>query len=161
QLACGLESEIAGETEILGQIKQAWRDHEAGGSREALALRPWMQRLLQDTKEVRSEYVVGLGSATYGSLVRRLRGAEVPGPTLLLDAGQRAEPTLPSLDAGQVSVCTGSRERAEAMLAVPREVSTENRGRLLDTTPAAELAAWRQARDVIVCIPADTERDLQ
>ncbi len=33
-----------------------------------------MQRLLQDTKEVRSEHVVGLGSATYGSLVRRLLG---------------------------------------------------------------------------------------
>src|SRR5690606_24942282 len=161
QLACGLESEIAGETEILGQIKQAWRDHEAGGSREALALRPWMQRLLQDTKEVRSEYVVGLGSATYGSLVRRLLGAEVPGPTLLLGAGQLAETILPFLDTGQVMVWNRSRERAEAMLAGQRAGSTEDRVRLLDSTPAAELAAWRQARDVILCIPADTQRDVQ
>src|SRR5262245_24041954 len=60
QLACGLESEIAGETEIFGQIKQAWRDYEATHATEARALRPWMQRLLQDTKEVRSEHVVGL-----------------------------------------------------------------------------------------------------
>ena len=45
----------------------------------AKALRPWIQRLLQDTKEVRSEYVVGLGSATYGSLVRRLLGGELAG----------------------------------------------------------------------------------
>src|SRR5216110_520590 len=61
QLACGLESEIAGETEILGQVKQNWRNFETAGS-EAARLRPWMQRLLQDTKEIRSEYVVSLGS---------------------------------------------------------------------------------------------------
>ena len=41
-----------------------------------------MQRLLQETKEIRSEYVVGLGSATYGSLARRLLGG--PGPDRLV-----------------------------------------------------------------------------
>ena len=55
QLACGLESEIAGETEIFGQIKQAWREYETAQPVGARALRPWMQRVLQDTKEVRSE----------------------------------------------------------------------------------------------------------
>ena len=102
QLACGLESEIAGETEILGQIKEAWRDHERDDAEAATTLRPWMQRLLQDTKEIRSEYVVGLGSATYGSLVRRLLGAEQHGPTLLLGAGQLADTVLPYLDADEV-----------------------------------------------------------
>src|SRR5690606_41699639 len=144
-----------------GLMKQPWREHEATGSDGAKALRPWMQRLLQDTKEIRSEYVVGLGSATYGALVRRLLGAELPGPTLLIGAGQLAETILPFLDTGQVLVWNRSRERAEAMLAGQRAGSTEGRVRLLDSTPAAELAAWRQARDVILCIPADTERDLQ
>src|SRR5687767_4775047 len=97
QLACGLESEIAGETEILGQVKQAWRDCETSGDEMPRLLRPWMQRLLQDAKEIRSEYVVGLGSATYGSLVRRLLGGASHGPTLLLGAGQLAETILPFL----------------------------------------------------------------
>jgi hypothetical protein len=159
QLACGLESEIAGETEILGQVKQAWRDCEAGGGDLPRLLRPWMQRLLQDTKEIRSEYVVGLGSATYGSLVRRLLGGTSHGPTLLLGAGQLAETILPFLDTGDVQVWNRSRARAEEMLARQRVTQTRGRVHLLDSTVSAEEAAWRKAHDVIICIPADAERD--
>jgi glutamyl-tRNA reductase len=160
QLACGLESEIAGETEIFGQIKQAWRDYEATHAAEARALRPWMQRLLQDTKEVRSEHVVGLGSATYGSLVRRLLGGAPVGPTLLLGAGQLAETILPFLDTGEVLVWNRGRERAEAMLARAREPHSA-RVQLLESTSEAENAAWRNARDVVICIPADAARDAE
>ncbi len=161
QLACGLESEIAGETEILGQIKQAWRDHETAHPDAARALRPWMQRLLQDTKEIRSEHVVGLGSATYGSLVRRLLGGTLPGPTLLLGAGQLAETILPFLDTGEVLVWNRSRGRAEEMLARQRVAQTSGRVTLLDPTPAAEAQAWRHAHDVVICIPADAARDAE
>lgn len=161
QLACGLESEIAGETEILGQIKQSWRDYEAAHAAEARALRPWMQRLLQDTKEVRTEYVVGLGSATYGSLVRRLLGGTPTGPTLLVGAGQLAETILPFLDTGEVLVWNRSRERAEAMMSRQREAQTAGRVTLLPATPEAEAQAWQRARDVILCIPADAARDAE
>jgi len=160
QLACGLESEIAGETEIFGQIKQAWRDYEATHAAEARALRPWMQRLLQDTKEVRSEHVVGLGSATYGSLVRRLLGGTLRGPTLLLGAGQLAETILPFLDTGEVRVWNRGRERAHNMLARARAPQTE-RVRLLECSREAEDAAWRGAHDVVICIPADGVRDAE
>jgi glutamyl-tRNA reductase len=159
QLACGLESQIAGETEILGQVKQAWRDCETGGGDMPRLLRPWMQRLLQDTKEIRSEYVVGLGSATYGSLVRRLLGGTSQGPTLLLGAGQLAETILPFLDSGDVLVWNRSRARAEEMLSRQRVPQTEGRVHLLDSTASAEEAAWREAHDVVICIPADAERD--
>ncbi len=159
QLACGLESEIAGETEILGQIKQAWREYELAQADAAVELRPWMQRLLQDTKEIRSEYVVSLGSATYGSLVRRLLGGTLTGPTLLVGAGQLAETILPFLDNGEVLVWNRSRERAEAMLARQRVAQTAGRVHLLDSTIAAEDAAWRRAHDVVICIPADDARD--
>jgi hypothetical protein len=155
QLACGLESEIAGETEILGQIKQAWRDHEDSHAESAPALRPWMQRLLQDTKEIRSEYVVSLGSATYGSLVRRLLGSTLPGPTLLIGAGQLAETILPFLDTGEVLVWNRGRERAEGMLSRQRVTQTNGRVHLLESTAAGEEEGWRRAHDVVICIPAD------
>ena len=161
QLACGLESEIAGETEILGQIKQAWRDHETAQPQAAKALRPWMQRLLQDTKEIRSEYVVSLGSATYGSLVRRLLGGQLPGPTLLIGAGQLAETVLPFLDSGEVLVWNRSRERTEAMFSRQRAAQTQGRVHLLEPTTTAEETAWRRAHDVVICIPPDAPRDAQ
>jgi hypothetical protein len=159
QLASGLESEIAGETEIFGQIKQAWRDFEAAKPEPARELRPWMQRLLQDTKEIRSEYVVSLGSATYGSLVRRLLGGTLKGPTLLLGAGQLAETILPFLDTGEVLVWNRSRERAEGMIARQRVAQTQGRVQLLGGDVASEDAAWRRAHDVVICIPADAARD--
>ncbi len=159
QLACGLESEIAGETEILGQVKQAWRDCETSGGDVPRQLRPWMQRLLQDTKEIRSEYVVGLGSATYGSLVRRLLGGNSQGPTLLLGAGQLAETILPFLDSGEVMVWNRSRPRAQEMLSRQRAAQTKDRVHLLDSGVAAEESAWHRAHDVVICIPADPVRD--
>jgi hypothetical protein len=160
RLACGLESEIAGETEILGQVKQAWRNCENDGGDMPRRLRPWMQRLLQDTKEIRSEYVIGLGSATYGSLVRRLLGGASPGPTLLLGAGQLAETILPFLDSGEVLLWNRSHARAAEMLSRQRASQTQGRVHLLDSTLTAEETAWRRAHDVIVCIPADAERDV-
>jgi hypothetical protein len=157
-LACGLESEIAGETEILGQIKDAWREHESADAQSAPALRPWMQRLLQDTKEIRSEFVTGLGSATYGSLVRRLLGAESAAPTLLLGAGQLAESVLPYLDCEKVLLWNRHADRARGLVAKQRG-ATAQRVQVVDSTVDAELAAWREARNVVICIPADSRRD--
>lgn len=159
RLACGLESEIAGETEILGQIKDAWREHESADAQAASVLRPWMQRLLQDTKEIRSEFVTGLGSATYGSLVRRLLGAETTGPTLLLGAGQLAEAVLPYLDSGDVWIWNRHAERARELVARQRTPSAQQRIRVFDATEEAELAAWRAAHNVVICIPPDAARD--
>lgn len=159
QLACGLESQIAGETEILGQIKDAWRAFEQSRPDDAARLRPWMQRLLQETKEVRSEYVTGLGSATYGSLARRLLGGPGRGTTLLLGAGQLAESVLPYLECEEVLVCNRSADRARALVAKQRVGTGAPRLAVIDASPDSELAAWRRAHDVVLCIPPDAGRD--
>ena len=159
RLASGLESEIAGETEIFGQIKQCWRDYELASPDNARQLRPWMQRLLQETKEIRSEYIVGLGSATYGSLTRRLLGGKPEGTTLLLGAGQLAATVLPYLDCADLRIYNRSPARTAEMLAAARGRDSSYKTTVLDATLQAELAAWRDARDVVICIPADPERD--
>src|ERR1700728_1330361 len=74
RICCGLESKLVAETEIFGQIKQAWRDFSSRGSRLAQQLSPWMQHLIRDAKEIRAQYLGSLGSASYGSQVRRLLG---------------------------------------------------------------------------------------
>lgn len=160
RLACGLESEIAGETEILGQIKQAWRDHEQAHPLAARRIRPWMQRLLQETKEVRSEHVVNLGSATYGSLARRLLGGRTDGVTLLIGAGQLAATVLPYLDCAELRIANRTPARVFEMLAAQRAGAAADRQvTVLPATEEAELAAWHDAHDVVLCIPADAERD--
>jgi hypothetical protein len=152
-LACGLQSEIAGETEILGQIKAAWRTFDTSASLTARRLRPIMQRLFQDTKEIRSHHLTGLGSASYGTLVRKLLGGRVEGPTLLVGAGQLAATVLPYLDGAELTIWNRSAARRDEMIAGARNAQLAPC--VLDTSAAAELAAWRSARNVIVCIPAD------
>ncbi len=153
QLASGLESEIPGETEILGQIKEAWQHCEQQRPKTAAALRPWMQRLLQDAKEIRSEYVVGLGSVSYGALVRRLLGPNDGRCTLLLGAGQLAEAVLPYLEAPRVLVCNRNRERAQSLIDRQRLTATTRR---LEVIPAnREREAWQAADLVLLCIPPD------
>jgi hypothetical protein len=158
-LACGLESEIAGETEILGQIKAAWREFDKSASLSARRLRPIMQRLFQDTKEIRSQHLTSLGSASYGTLVRKLLGGRVEGPTLLVGAGQLAATVLPYLDGAELAVWNRSAVRRDEMIASARKRDAKVSPVLLDTCAEAEIAAWRTARNVIVCIPADAQRD--
>lgn len=72
QVICGLHSPLVGETEVLGQFKNAV-------SRVSLPSTPWggqmnrlFQALFEDAKRVRQSHLEELGSQSYGSLLRRL-----------------------------------------------------------------------------------------
>lgn len=168
RFACGLESRLAGETEIFGQIKQAWQQFSAGGSELARQLASCMQQLFQDTKEVRAQHLSGMGSASYGSLVRRLLGdggrnthsnTHSSGPTLLVGAGQLGQAVAPWLDNAELWIWNRSPDRAVELAALIKARQPERKLRVLESTPAAELQAWREAQDVVVCVPLDAERD--
>jgi hypothetical protein len=158
ELAAGLKSAVVGESEILGQLRSAWSAVEGSSSRLAEELSPVMQRLFADVKEVRERYLRGAGGQSYGSLLRKILHSTASGPTLLVGAGQLAASIVPYLPGSQVWIWNRSVERA-------REVCVSHaRGRVppvqvLEPTLEAELAAWRSAETVIVCVPEDPERD--
>ncbi len=115
RFACGLESRLVAETEIFGQIKQAWRVFSERGSELSKQLSPWIQHVFQDAKEIRAQYLGSLGSSSYGSQVRRLLGDEPDsGPTLLVGAGQLAQSVAPWLTGSELWLWnrTGARARA-------------------------------------------------
>lgn len=90
---CGLKSPLFGETEILGQFKQFLA--QQAGHAEFSFFKPWGQGLLEDTKQIRSDYLRGHTSQSYGSLLRKKipQGQSVT----ILGAGLLTESILPWL----------------------------------------------------------------
>ncbi|MGH8206567.1 MAG: hypothetical protein ACRETK_07305, partial [Steroidobacteraceae bacterium] len=161
RFACGLESKLVAETEVFGQVKQAWREFSGRASPLARQLSPWVQLLFQDVKAIRAQHLVHLGSASYGSLVRRLIGDEAApqGPTLLLGAGQLAQSVAPWLSGSELWLCNRTPARAEELARELAKRWGERPVRVIDGGFEAELAAWRGACHVVACIPADAQLD--
>ena len=160
RFACGLESKLIAETEIFGQIKQAWREFSERGSPLARALSPLVQLLFQDAKALRAQYLGNLGSASYGSQTRRLLGEDAHGgPTLLIGAGQLAQSVAPWLTGSELWLWNRTSERAHELSRELAKREPARPVRVIEATRDAELAAWRAARNVIICIPSDASAD--
>lgn len=90
QIICGLHSPIVGETEVFGQFKafaSAW-------VLKSPRHQPLVQRILNDTKALRSKHLSGIGTQSYGSWLRKnLNTSRIH----LLGAGHLAEEIVPYL----------------------------------------------------------------
>ncbi|MGH8252425.1 MAG: hypothetical protein ACRES2_00170 [Steroidobacteraceae bacterium] len=159
RFACGLESRLPGETEVFGQIKDSWRAFSATPSLLSRQFNSWVQRLFKDTKEIRAAQLSGLGSTSYGSQVRRLLGGRAQGPTLLVGAGALAQAVAPWLDSRELLLWNRTRERALELRQLVQRRNADRDCRVLESSEAAELAAWSTAGNVVLCIPADQARD--
>ena len=118
-----------------------------------------MQALFQDTKAIRAAHLSKLGSASYGSQVRRLLGSASSGPTLLIGAGQLAKAVAPWLETGELLLWNRTLDKARELARRVQERHPQRLCRVLEGTPESELEAWSRAGDVIVCVPADPARD--
>lgn len=152
RVATGLASQLAGETNIFGQLKAAWH-------RDAPKV-SWLQWLFADAREIRARHLSEVGGASYGRSVRQLLrqpGREpLAGPVLLVGAGDMAESVAPWLRAWPLQVLNRTEARAEALVAKLREQP----GEAVSSVPVRHWElAWRSAGAVVVCTPADTRAD--
>jgi Glutamyl-tRNAGlu reductase, N-terminal domain/Shikimate / quinate 5-dehydrogenase len=161
RIASGLESEVPGESEVFGQFKQSWQAYRSKHAEASRKLDPLMRKLFEDVKHIRSHHLTGLGAATYGSLVRALLGADAGQPTLLIGAGEMAAAILPYLSGRPLYIANRTPEHAAALLTgLRRQADRAAQIHLLGSELDAELAAWRTATNVVVCVPPNRERDV-
>lgn len=121
EVTCGLDSMVLGETEILGQVKDAYEMAQQAGATGA-ALNRLFQKSFSAAKHIRSSTAIARGSTSVGNVavdlaekIFRDLGART---VMLIGTGEISETTakaLKSRGAGHVLVCSRSRERGEAV----------------------------------------------
>ena len=167
RLATGLESEILGETDIFGQMKEAWRIASETKDFRGTFFPGLLSRLFEDTKEIRSRHIQNWGGASYGSLVRKVirdhsqKTSVALGPVFLVGAGQIAQSIAPFLLDSELWIWNRNAERLFQMQEDLRSKLTEKEWsgvRFLVSDEQAQ-QAWREARHTVVAIPADDQTD--
>ncbi len=95
EVICGLNSPLVGETAVMGQFREFLAEARFPDTSWGNYLRQLTSNLLTDAKRVRHDHLQGLGSQSYGSLVRQ----HVKGLPMVsaLGAGQLAREILPWL----------------------------------------------------------------
>lgn len=145
-----------GETDIFGQLKQAWSDFTAKNLDSSVhqALCPIIQNLFTDTKEIRAEYLEGMGGSSYGTLVRRLVSPQEKDEILFLGAGQLAESVLPYFSGLKLRIWNRNPEKSDHLIEKLR-----NEFQLHLEKETDEIEGWRRARHVVICIPPHRSQD--
>jgi glutamyl-tRNA reductase len=114
EVICGLRSPLVAETAVMGQFKEFCATARFPMNEWGAFLRRLTSDLLVDAKRVRSRHLEGLGSQSYGGMVRQ-HLKDVPS-VVVLGAGQLAEEILPWI-AGKtdVTVCARNLLHANAL----------------------------------------------
>jgi glutamyl-tRNA reductase len=118
EVAAGLDSQLVGETEIFGQVKEAYAAAQARGSTGPVLNRVF-QKAFQAAKHVRTHTAISTGQVSVANvaveLARDIFGDLAPARVLLVGAGEIGEKTaraFQSRGAGSFSVASRRLERA-------------------------------------------------
>jgi glutamyl-tRNA reductase len=121
RVACGLDSLVLGEPQILGQMKQAYSQAKAAGSM-ALVMDRLFQRTFGVAKQVRSETEIGASAVSVAfaavNLAKHIFGKLNKSKVLLVGAGETIELVAKHLyenKVGKITVANRTISRAEKM----------------------------------------------
>ena len=149
EVICGLNSPIVGETAVMGQFKAFLQDAKFPNSSWGNFLRQLATNLMIDAKRVRHEHLQGLGSQSYGSLVRQhVKGLPA---VAVLGSGKLAREILPWLiGKTRVRVFCRDLQRAQYLLEEFPEIE------LVQYTD--DKVAWPQAEaGLVIAAPMKAE----
>ena len=121
EVVCGLDSMVIGETEILGQVKEAYLAAQQAGA-TGMALNRLFQKAFAAAKHIRSATAITRGSTSVGSVAVDLAGRIFRDlsncAVMVIGTGEMSEATakaLRSRGAGTILVCSRTHDRAEAL----------------------------------------------
>lgn len=146
RVACGLDSMVLGEPQILGQLKQAYQASESGGS-IGKTLSKLMQYAFTVAKKVRTDTAIGQTpvSVAYAAvrLARQIHGELATKTALLIGAGDTISLVANHLRSQHI----GRMIIANRTLARSEELAAELGG---EPVPLTELAQYLPAADIVV-----------
>lgn len=122
RLTSGMESMVVGETQVLGQVKDAFRLSVGHGQSTPLLSRMF-HKAFEVAKRVRSRYLttsIPLSAASSAvDMICRIEPESIAHRILIIGAGQMAEATLSHLgyypQANDIAIYNRTRERAERL----------------------------------------------
>jgi len=121
EVVCGLDSMVVGETEILGQVKDAYLVAQQAGA-TGMALNRLFQKAFSAAKRIRTVTGIARGSTSVGSVAVDLAGKifrDLSACTVMvIGTGEMSQATakaLRSRGAGAILVCSRTRDRADAL----------------------------------------------
>jgi glutamyl-tRNA reductase len=95
RFSCGLESQIKGETDVFGQVKTAFKNLTVKNPQLANSMKAIFLKAFEDTKEIRANFLQGIGGNTYGALARRLMNPTTHDRVLVVGAGDISKSVAP------------------------------------------------------------------
>lgn len=132
---CGLKSKLIGENEIVGQFKNAYKIYATSTLKDTKLL-TILEKLFQDAKDIRTQYLIGISQKTYASLTRRHFQKSKARHIVIVGSGQLAEDLINQFKKkARVSICARNEARV-AVLAATHQLDVipwEKRHELTDT----------------------------
>jgi glutamyl-tRNA reductase len=121
EVACGIDSMVLGETEIFGQVKDAYSVAQEAGT-TGVVLNRVFQKAFSAAKQIRSTTAIARGSTSVGTvavdLAEKIFGKLGKCTVMVIGTGEMSAATaraLQSRGVGAILVCSRTNERAEAL----------------------------------------------
>lgn len=123
EIVSGIRSRLLGETEIMAQFKEAFKNEKLPRTAFGDYLYKLRDQMIEDSRKIRSKYLRNLGDQSYGGLAHRyLRNIDT---VTLLGTGQLAVKLLPWLLKGREVRVVGRNLRRLQEIAQKYPVSTQ------------------------------------